>query len=373
MHRTFLLIAGLLLTLAPSVRAADPSDKDRIIQKSGPPIEASEVVSETAENVTYKLTPTAQPSSKRAGTIARVEYAEMRGGAYAAGVAAMARGAYDEAADRFHAVSEGDKEWEKVYGSLAEGDAQEQGKHYAEAAKAFLAALAAAPKHRLALDASYRAGMNQAWAKDPEAVKTADGLADLAKGPVGQPADARANAIRTAIALASGNAAKFQEFSKKTYLRPTDEPDVWFHFNLWLADAYRLDGKAKDAARIVDGMLPLLDADPVRKAQAIGIKGLALVDSDPQSAVIELLKLDLLPFGSEEQRCDARFYAGKLLLAESTALAANPDTAKDERKTAFVKELQSSARMVLQAAADSDTTQPTKDQAKTLLATLPPE
>lgn len=373
----FLLVTTLAVTSLMSAltgaraTSAEIPDRDRIIQRSGPVIEVVEVVGETAENVTYKITANAQPGTKRSTAILRVDYAGMRSGSYLAGVESLNRGAYDEAADRFHQSASGEREWERVYGSMAEGDALELGLHYAEAAKAFQAALTAAPKHRLALDAKYRLGMNLAWAKDPEAAKVVDELSVLSKGTTGQPAESRANAIRAAIALNAGNVMKFDEFSKKAVLRPTDEPDAWFHFNLWVAEAYRKAGKAKEAARIVDSMLPALDADPARKAQALGIKGLALIEIDPQAALIELLKLDVLPFGSEDQRCEARFHAGKLMLAESKALAANPDTAKDERKSAFVKELDRGARTLLEAASDSLTSNPAKDLATTLLKSMP--
>ena len=361
---------AVLTSASTMTLAVDLPERDRIIQRSGPVIEASEVVSETVENVTYKVTANAQPGAKRSTSILRVEYAGMNSGAYRAGVEALGRGAYDEAADRFHQFATGEREWERVYGAMAEGDALEIGNHYAEAAKAFQSALIAAPKHRLALDITYRFGMNQAWAKDAAVTKTIENLSLLSKGPIGQPAESRANAVRSAVALAAGNTLKFDEFAKKAVLRPTDEPDAWFHFNLWLADAYRTNGKAKEAARIVDSMLPTLDTDPARKAQALGIKGLALMESDPQAAMVEMIKLDVLPFGSEEQRCEARLNAGKLMLAESKTLAANPDTAKDEKKTAFVKELERGARMMLQAASDSLTTHPAKAQATTLLQSL---
>ena len=364
-------VCALVACASTLAMAAELPERDRIIQRSGPVIEANEVTSETAENVTYKVTANAQPGAKRSTAILRVEYAGMKSGAYRAGVEALGRGAYDEAADRFHQFATGEREWERVYGSMAEGDALEIGKHFAEAAKAFQTALTAAPKHRLALDITYRLGMNQAWAKDDAATKTVEALSSLSKGTIGQPAESRANAVRAAIALTAGNTLKFDEYAKKAVLRPTDEPDAWFHFNLWLADAYRTNGKAKDAARIVDSMLPTLDTDPARKAQALGIKGLALMESDPQAAMVEMIKLDVLPFGSEEQRCEARLNAGKLMLAESKALAANPDPAKDEKKTAFVKELDRGARMLLMAASDSLTTHPAKDQAKTLLQSLP--
>ncbi len=367
MIRTFLLIAGTLGALA----AAEATDKDRIYQKSGPLIEATEVVSETVENVSYKLTATAAPTAKRSTQVLRIEYAGMQTGGFRAGLDALNRGAYDEAADRFHQVAQGEREWEKVYGGIKEGEALEMAKHYVEAAKAFQTVATGFPKHRLGLDTTYRMGMNQAWAKAPEAVKTADALSELAKGFTGQAAETRANAIRAAMAQAAGNFAKVEESAKKAVFRPSDEFDAWFHFTLWLAEAYRQGGKAKEAARTVDAMLPTLDAYPARKAQALGIKGLALAESDPQSAIVELLKLDALPFGSEELRCEARLTAGKLMAQEAKTLAANPDTAKDERKAAFVGELRRGARLLVQAAADSLSASPAKAQAKTLLATLP--
>ena len=361
----------LLILLGLSAIAAEGPEKDRLIQKNGPAIEAAEVVSETPELVSYKLTPNAQASTKRSTTILRVEYAGMRDGAFRAGLDALAKGAYEEAADRFSQVAKGEREWEKVYGAMYQGDALELAKRFPDAAKAFGTVVTGFPKHRLNLDATYRLGMNQAWAKDPVAANTADALTAQSKGTIGQVAESRANAIRAAIAQTAGNTLKFDEFAKKTLFRPADEPDTWFHYSLWLANAYRVGGRPKDAARIIDSMMPALDAEPARKAQALGIKGLALADSDPQAAIIELLKLDVMPFGSEDQRCEARFQAGKLMLAEAKTLAAAADTATDERKMAFVGELRNGARFLLQAAADSLTTHPAKGQAKLLLATLP--
>jgi hypothetical protein len=367
MLRPLWLSACLIGVLA----AAEPADKDRIIQKNAPVIEAAEVVSETTEAVTYKITPNAQPATKRSSAILRVEYAGMEGGNYHAGIEALERGAYEEAADRFRLASQGEREWEKVYGSLAEGGAFEQAKRYADAAAAFKTVIDGFPKHRLALDASYRAGMNLALAKDQaNATKLADSLSEQAKGLIGPPAESRANAIRAALALAGGNLAKVEEFARKVRLQPVDELDTWFHFNIWLAETFRKANKAKEAARTIDSIIPYLDGEPARKAQELGIKGLALIDSDPQGALVELIKLDVLPFGSEELRCEARYQAGRLLLAEAKTLAANPETAKDERKAAFVIEQRKAARLLLQASSDSLTTSPAKDQAKTLLGTL---
>jgi hypothetical protein len=362
-------IACALAMLPAGLGAADDEVKDRVFLKEGRTIEGT-VESEGAEEVTYRTAGNAQPGKKRGREVLRVEYGGMTGeGDWTAGVIARDQGRYDEAADRFSVVAQGEREWQKVYGGLAEGEALELARKYADAAARFAAVATDFPKHRLALDAQYRAGMALALAgKADDAQKVADTLAEIGKkNPAGE---SRANAVRSAAFAAAKNKGKFDEFTRKTIFRPGDEPEVWFHFNLWLADALRLDGRGKEAARIADGMIGQLDANPARKMQAVAIKGQCLVDSDPQGALTELLKLDVLPFGSEDQKCEARFQAGRLLLAEVKALRLDP---KDERKMATAVELERTARLVLQAAADSTSASPAKIQAKDLLATLPAE
>lgn len=360
-------IACLLFAAPGAIFAADDEVKDRVFLKDGRTIEGT-VDAEGAEEVTYRTAGNAQPGKKRGREVLRVEYGGMSGeGDWTAGVTARDQGRYDEAADRFHIVSLGEREWQKVYGSLAEGEALELARKYDDAAATFAAVAKDFAKHRLALDAQYRAGMALALAgKADEAQKVGDELTEIGKkNPAGE---ARANAVRSAAFFAAKNKGKFDEFTRKTIFRPADEPEVWFHFNLWMADALRLDGRGKDAARIAEGMISQLDGNPARKMQAVAIKGLCLVESDPQGAITELLKLDALPFGSEDQKCEARFQAGRLLLAEAKALRLDP---KDERKMTTATELERTARLVLQAAAESTSAAGAKTQAKDLLATLP--
>jgi hypothetical protein len=370
---------SLLLAAAAVLFAADDAPlRDRIIYKAGPPADVFEVIAEGAEEVFFKVTPQSQPTKKKTREILRIDYGGMRqDGHFKAGLDALARGRYDEAADRFQAAQNGSKEWEKVYGAMEEGESLELARKYADAAKAFAVVADGKPYegHRLRLDAVYRKGMALALAKDAGAEKVAAALSELAKGKVGQPAEARASAIRAAFQFASGNAGKFEEFSKKATLR-SDEAEVWAHFNLWLADAYHSMKKSREASRVADGMLNAMEkdpqlADPARKIAVLTIKGLALMESDPQGALIELIRIDALPYGSEDQKCEARYNAGRLLLAEAKALEAQPDTAKDDKKSTFVAEQRTTAKQLLSAAAGSLSTKPSKAEAQKLLATLP--
>ena len=59
------------------------------------------------------------------------------------------------------------------------------------------------------------------------------------------------------------------------------------------------------------------------------------------------------------------------MLAEAKALEAQPDTAKDEKKVAFVAEQRATAKHLLMAAAASTSSRPAKDEAAKLAATLP--
>ncbi len=367
----------LLLLAGGSLAAADGDAplRDRVTFRNAPPIEAAEVISEGSEEIVYKLTPEGNPSRKPARNVIGVEYVGMKQvGDWKSATEALTAGQFTTAAASYAKVAAGPREWEKVYGAIAQGDALEQAGKYAEAAKSFNVVVAKYKDHRLWLDAAYREGMALAMAKDATGAEAvAAKLSDQAKGKIGPPAESRAAAIRTAVLYGKGDLTKVIEQARRVNLRPQSEPDAWFHFNFWLADAYRKGQKPKEAARIAETMLASLDEYPVRKAQAIALKGLSLVESDPQAALIELLKLDVLPFGSETQKCEARYQAGVILNAEAGRLAAAPDTAKDEVKKAFVKELNVTSRLVLTAAAASPVACPAKDKAAELVKKLPPE
>lgn len=386
MKRIVIRLALALACLAPFAPLAPGADgdKDRI---SGTKAIEGYVIREGSDEVLYKLHPSQpQPQKLKAKDVKRIEYAGMRSdGLWAKGQEAKARGNYGEAADRFEQLAAGAKEWEKVYGSLALGEALEMDQKFDAAAEAFGKVVGgapfdkddkAAPRHRLWLDAAYRHGVALARAgKGPESSKIADGLTAYGKLPGsinGSGAEARGNAVRAAAAASTKDWTKLREYSQKAILRSAEEPDVWFHFNIYVAQACLDAGQFKDAKRIIDTMIddPALVANPARKSELEMMRGICLVETDPQAAVVELIKIDVLPYGSEDQKCQARFLAGKLLSAEAVKMKAE---AKDDRRLDIARDTMRAARMMLSAAADSTSSISAKAQARTLLDELGPE
>src|SRR5260221_265741 len=125
---------------------------------------------------------------------------------------------------------------------------------------------------------------------------------------------------------------------KKVTFRAFDEREAWFHYKLYCAETLRIGfKKGKESAGIYREILSGLGNDLARQAKCSLGLGLCLMDNDRQGALIELLKLDLLPYGSPDQKCEARLNAGRLLWDEAQSIKANADAMKDERKAQFVK------------------------------------
>lgn len=362
------------LLLLASALGAGEANVDRIHLQGGRVMEVAAVDSETRDEVIYRHAANSPPAKLRAATVVRVLYAGMVAeGIWKAGEEARERGRYEDAGDRFASLAAGEREWEKVYGGFAAGECLELAGKYEDAANAFAAVAQNFPQHRLALDALLRQGINLAMAKKAdEAGKVAEALADLGKTKIGSVADSRGYAVRAAIFLAAENAGKFDEFQKKAIIRP-EEREAWFHWNLWCAEAYRKLNRPKDVAQVVDRMLPALDGDAGRKARAMAVKGLSLLDTDPLGAVVTLLRLDALPYGSEDEKCEARWHAGRLLLKEAEAQKAQPGLDQDESRQRVVRELDRAARLLLGAAAVSTSSSSTREQAKTLFETTWPK
>lgn len=377
------LIIGLFFV--PALQAGE--DRDIILRKNGTKI-ACYIESETTAGVSYRTikptgdAPVGKPNILKLNEVAQITYVGMDGGAWAKGQSERDAGNYEAAAEFFNQLATtGSREWEKVYGAIAEGECWELARKYPDAAKAFgivvkgfggdSASKPPLPAHRFWLDAKYRVGMAYAQAKSPEADKIAQELEEQGKKDGISAAESRANAIRAAKFAADGNAVKFNEFMKKATLRSFDEPEVWFHFKLFSAESYRQSfKKGKEAAQIYREILSGLGDDPARQAQiSLGL-GLTLMENDKESALIELLKLDVLPYGSPDQKCEARYNAGRLLWESAQAIKGNAEAMKDEKKATFVKETERSARLVVTAAADGPPKNPNVELAKALLTSF---
>ena len=389
-HSAARLISGALLVVASGglllqggFAAAADDDRDRIEFTDGHKADAI-VSSELSDETHYKTVAAGADIHPKTRTIKRIIYSGMvSDGPWRKAMEAKDRGRFEEAAEDFGQLADsGTREWEKVYGAMQEGDAWEQAGKFDEAVKAFhlVADTAkfdqddkAQPRHRLWLDSCYRLGVALAENKDADgANKLADNLESYSnlRNVNSSGAQSRANAIRAAVAAVAGDQNKFSDASEKVILRP-DDGDTWVHFNLLSADTWRKFGKPKQAAQILDDLLAGLANDPPRRAQAMLLKGQTLLDSDPQAALIELIRIDVLPFGSEDQKCLARYDAGILLRDQADKMKANPATAKDDRKAAFVDELYATARLLLSAVTGSTSEIPEKAKAQAVLDSLP--
>ena len=329
------------------------------------------VVSETTEELRWKVSAEATTESKTLRReIKSVLYGFQRqSSAWSQGVEARERGKYAEAAELFGALAATAREAEQVVGSIEAGACWEMDGKFADAAAAFAKVTEKFPAHPLALDARYRLGMALAMGKDAKAEDVAKKLEDDGKGKLGQAANVRASAIRAVLALNKGDVAELRRMASKASFSADSERASWLHFNLFIADAQRLGGQGKEAAQIYERMLPMLTDDPASSARVRLGLGLGKIDSDRQGAIVALLALDALPNGSPEQKCEARYHAGRLLWAEVQAMPKDAD----ERKAAFAADSLATARLLLQAAADSISEHPAKALAAAALKTLPPD
>lgn len=365
--RALLAVCLLGATLA---HGGEVQIQDRIIQRDKGPIECT-ITSETADEIkarTGGINGPERPAIKRR-EVRSVLYAFQRqSSAWTQGMDARERGKYPESADLFAALATGAREAEKVVGSYEEGISWELAGDFAKAAAAFGKVAAGFKAHPLALDARYRLGMVLARAGTPDKAEViAKELDADGKSSLGQAAVVRASAVRASIALAQNNLPELKRQVGRAAFNPDTERPAWLHFNLFVADSLRATGNGKEASAIYQAMLPQLAADPAAASRVrLGI-GVSKAQSDRPGAILDLLALDALPYGSPEQKCEARFLLGKLLLEEAAALE---NDKANEARMASARENRQTARLMLQAAAESTAAHPSREQADALLKSL---
>jgi hypothetical protein len=98
-----------------------------------------------------------------------------------------------------------------------------------------------------------------------------------------------------------------------------------------------------------------------------------MVEADRQGALLELLALDALPYGSPAQKCEARYQAGKIMWDEAGTMKANAELMKDAAKAEFQKNLEKNARVLLAAAANAPVKSSSKDLAKAQIDRIGPD
>ena len=366
-----LFLAFVAVAAAP---AAAGEVKDLVVLKANDQKKTCFIETETADGkIMYRNSATDKDAKAyRLGELRSWEYAEMRDGYWPKAVEARDAGNYGAAADLFNAVaSTGAKEWQKIYGAYHEGACWELLGQWDKAAEAFSRAGAVRAGHRLSLDAKYRQGFALArLKKDAEATAIAAELEKLAKDSRNAAADLRSHAIRAALAFNAGTADVLKKEGNLANFNQRDDKDAFLQFGIFYADALRQLKLPRDAKIQFQRLLDA-DLDPAEKiAIALGFAKVQMED-DKSSALATLLRIDALPYGSSDQKCEVRYLAGKLLAEEVKAARATPPT--DEAAQVFAKDQERTARLLLGAAAGSSSTVQARDLAKAELVGLGPD
>jgi len=368
------LLAFLAAWFLATASASASEAKDLVVLKVGDQKKMCFIETETADGkLLYRNTMTdKEPKSYRLNELRSWEYAEMRDGHWPKAVEARDAGNYGAAADLFNAVAvTGAKEWQKIYGAYQEGACWELLGQWDKAAESFARAGSVRPGHRLSVDAKYRQGFALARAKkDAEATTIATELEKIAKDSHNAAADLRSHAIRAALAFNAGAADVLKKEGNLANFNQRDDTDAFLQFGIFYADALRQLKLPRDA-KIQYQRLLEADLDPAEKiALALGFAKLQL-DEDKPSALATLLRIDALPYGSADQKCEVRYLAGSLLAEEVKAARATPPS--DEAAQLFAKDQERTARLLLGAAAGSSSAIQARDLAKIELDGLGPD
>lgn len=368
--RIALLFTGMIILASGLLsQAAAVEGRDRVVLRGNafPAI----VERETREGIEYRVSP-AQPNvqTRRWSEVVEIIYHGMDSGFYRAGMQAMNSGRYEEAASRFASLaSEATREWQGAYGFYRQGEAWERAGDYEQAAAAFASFVTTYEDHRLWLDALYRQGINLArGGVEAEAQAVADQLMDYGRENLaaGRGPEFRANAIRAAMMARSGDLREATRLANRVALAPRDG-DTWFHWgSFWAGYLYEL-GEFRDAAQAYNRMLSQVGDEPAQRAELSLGYGISLARAgDEDAALMELLRLDTLPYGSPAQRCQAQYWAGKIL----TEQGERDKEHEDSRVADFARAKHRRGILLLQAAAASISDHPKKIEARSLLTRL---
>lgn len=371
MNKMYSMLCAVLLCGGLTISLSAMEGRDRIVLRGNafPAI----IERETREGIEYRITPS-QPTvqTRRWSEVVEITYHGMDGGNYKAGLDAMRAGRYEEAAIRFNALATGaTREWEGAYGYYQLGEAWEQVGDYEQAAAAFASLVGGYPEHRFWLDALYRRGINLARVGSPEAQSVVDELLNFrAQNPSqGRGPEFRANAIRAVMMAQDNRFDDARRMANSVALTPRDG-DTWFHWGNYWAGFLFDRGEFRDAAQQYQRMLTQIGDNPAQRAElslGLGIS-LARGGGDKAAALLELLKLDTLPYGSAGQRAQAQYWAGRLLIEEGNA---NKDNA-DDRISTFARRQVERGLLLLEAASRSISDNPAKAEAARLLEELRP-
>lgn len=331
------------------------------------------VVQERFDRLYYKSHPTApQNQDMRWSQVVSITYNGMNDdGFYKAGLDELAAGNYQAAAVRFDGlVNSATREWETAYGLVNKGEALELAEQWNEAAATYAAFVEALPEHRWYSDMLYRQGLALSRAGDSAG---AQALADMLEARYKDPeirdrsSQTRAFAVRTAAAAMAGDMSEATAQSRRVSLTERDGA-TYYHWTEFWAGLLMQEEEFAEAAGVYERVLESGNVDPSRAAGlALGM-GLALAqDDEPDQALAVLTRLDALPYGSPNQRLEARFWIGKLMFeTASERLGSDRDQVVE-----FAQQQIDDARQMLTGVIDSVISHPVKDQARDVLAQFP--
>lgn len=366
-----LLPRALCVLMFGCVALAAADQRDTIILRANNQRQLAIIDSERVGMLITRATPNSQPRELRLSDVASWTYREMSDGYWPQAVQARDQGRLAIAADMFNALATtGEREWMKVYGAYNEGVSWELLGEWAKAAEAFGRAAAVEPAHRLAIDAQYRQGFAYARLKnEAEAKRIAAELEAIATKDRNKSAEARARAIKATLAFNSGQAEDLKREGRAAVF-PREDIEVAIQFGTFFADALRQLGQLREARGEYERLLAFRELDAATRVPLqLGFAKTLLDEGDTASALVELLRIDALPYGTADQKCEVRYLAGKLLAAEVVAAKA------DEKieMTDALRAQERTARLLLNAAANSSSTLTARSAARTELDALGPD
>ncbi len=368
---TMLLPRALCILMFGCVALAAADLRDTIILRANNQRQLIIIDSERAGVLVTRATVNSQPRELRLSDVASWAYREMSEGYWPQAVQARDQGRLAIAADMFNAMATtGEREWMKVYGAYNEGVCWELLGDYTKAAEAFGRAAAAEPAHRLAIDAQYRLGFAYARLKnDAEAQRIVGELDAIATRDRNKSAEARARAIKATLAFNSGQAEDLKREGRAAVF-PREDIDVALQFGNFFADALRQLGQLRESRGEYERLLAFRELDAATRVPLqLGFAKALLDEGDTSSALVELLRIDALPYGTVDQKCEVQYLAGKLLAADVVAAKADATTPL----TDDMRMQERTARLLLNAAANSSSGLAARSAARLQLDALGPD
>ena len=315
-----------------SVFAAADDDRDAITRADNKTVRAY-IKRETVGEIVY--------SSKKEGgseqtmrwkDVKRFVYNGMKGGVWTIPEKAMYDGDYETAIKQFRGLAglmlpdgsdewgykegwEESPEWKRAYGLFHMGLAFEAKGDRAQAINAYERILDKLPQHRLALYAAFRLGVNQALSGGDTAAAD-KAIKAFAAGEAAAKAGDFERALGAVKLAGKGDMTKAMREARRMGSRFRDDLNDWIGWReLWGAVLIEKE-KAADAIKIYEEMYDKMSSNPRRRARACFLYADALDKAgQPEKALYQYLRLDVLPIVGKADLAQSRFRAAQIYMA----------------------------------------------------------